>query len=134
MTDTLIAGQIEKKSDSKKDEPITIQEETESGTVAYITMNRKTENQMTVQIDINKKKNLSQETTVTMDGEKVFSLFNTVKIGDTKPEPQIKLAEYIPSDAIIRPGNMVIKREFRPDGGRIILDISYEQQRKLLID
>ena len=112
------------------DEPITIQEETDSGTLSYITMDRKTENQVTVQIDIDKKKNPPQETTVTMDGEKVYSLFNTVKIGDTKSEPQINLAEYIPSDAVIRPGNIVLKREFRPDGVRVVLDINYEQQRE----
>ena len=128
MKDTLIAGQSERKSDSKKDEPITIQEETETGTVSNIIMDRRIENKVTVQIDIDKKKNLSQETTVTMDGEKVYSKFNTVKIGDTKPEPQMNLAEYIPSDAVISLGNIALKREFGPDRGRIILDINYEQQ------
>ena len=127
MKDTLIAGQSEKKSDSKKDELITIQEETETGTVSNIIMDRRTENQVTVHIDIDKKKNLSQETTVTMDGEKVYSLFNTVKVGDIKSQPQMNLAEYIPSDAVIRPGNIVLKRQFRPDGGRVVLDINYEQ-------
>ena len=51
MKDTLIAGQSERKSDSKKDEPITIQEETETGTVSNIIMDWRTENQVTVQRD-----------------------------------------------------------------------------------
>ena len=81
MKDILITEQ--KKTNSKKEEPNIIQEESQSEAVSSVSVDRKAENQVVVQIDINKRKTLSQETTVTMNGEKVYSLFNTVKIGDT---------------------------------------------------
>ena len=58
----------------------------------------------------------------------MYFLFNTTSVGVSRAEPQINIGDYLPADTLIRPGNLVFKRKFLPDGDRIVLDITYEQK------
>ncbi|MCG8033576.1 MAG: hypothetical protein JAZ03_15545 [Candidatus Thiodiazotropha taylori] len=112
---------------SKKPEIASPVASSETDQEEEIEKNNREEQQVVVQIDINKRKTLSQEIKVTDNGEKVFSQFNTSKVGGFKSQQEMSLADYLPSNAIIRPGNIVFKNEFTPDGGRVIVNLTYQQ-------
>lgn len=79
-----------------------------------------------VTVIVKKDINVTQEIIVHDNGEKVQTMWNTLKGKAEKEEPVFNLGSVLPPGAMIKPENVLCKRVITEDGGRISFELKYE--------
>ena len=71
---------------------------------------------------------MSQKVIVSDNGEKLHSVFDTLKSGDEREEPIINLGNFMSDDMVIKPKDITCKREITKDGGKITIEFKYQSK------
>lgn len=91
-----------------------------------VNKDRHTEVPVELCFEVKKGKVVSREISVHDDGERVYSIFNTAKVGDIKEDTEIHFGDILPKGAVFKAENISCKMSFLPDGGKVRLGMKYE--------
>ena len=89
-------------------------------------MKDRAEKKAEVTVIVKKEGNMTQEIIVRDNGQRVQSMFDTLKRNNEREGPAFHLSSVLPQGTVIKAENMVCKRVITKDGGRITFEVNYD--------